>query len=116
MARYCKVMDADVELKSTPAAALSEQEVLKLRWLSSQLEFIDCGECGSHLVVDVTRQQGRCHKCGSGWEVTLQTSTTRQASSRLLSPGCVAHGSAPRDPTGDSRPVGSTMMAAQTGL
>ena len=80
VARYTKDVDDRVELESAPAAKLSDREVLKLRWLASQLEFTDCGECGSHLVVDVTRQQGRCHKCGSGWELTLHTSTARQAS------------------------------------
>ncbi len=79
MARYTKDVDDHVELQSTPAAKLSEAEVIKLRWLASQLEFADCGECGSHLVVDVTRQQGRCHKCGSGWELTLSASPRQQA-------------------------------------
>ena len=60
-------IDADVELKSTPAAALSEQEVLKLRWLAAQGRFIRCGECGRQMLVDVTRASGRCHGCGVQW-------------------------------------------------
>ena len=67
VARYCKDIDADVELKSTPAAALSEQEVLKLRWLAAQGRFIRCGECGRQMLVDVTRASGRCHGCGVQW-------------------------------------------------
>ena len=62
-----KDIDADVELKSTPAAALSEQEVLKLRWLAAQGRFIRCGECGRQMLVDVTRASGRCHGCGVQW-------------------------------------------------
>ena len=69
VARYCKDIDADVELKSTPAAALSEQEVLKLRWLAAQGRFIRCGECGRQMLVDVTRASGRCHGCGVEWSV-----------------------------------------------
>lgn len=80
LARYTKDVDDHVELQSTPAVKLSEQEVLKLRWLASQLEFITCGECGRHLVVDVTRQQGRCHRCGTGWGLTLGTSPRQPAS------------------------------------
>lgn len=99
--RYCTdTAPPRVEQQTTPAAQLGEDEVLELRWLAAQSRFISCGECGRQMVVDVTRQQGRCHKCGSGWELTLHTSTARQASYRVVSLVCITRGSAPRDPTG----------------
>ena len=80
MARYCTDIDADVELKSTPAAALSEQEMLKLRWLAAQGRFIRCGECGRQMLVDVTGASRRGHKRSGDWKLTLHTSTIQQAS------------------------------------
>ncbi len=73
VAKYVRAYEADRIVAGSPAAQLTDEEILKLRYMLARIVPVACPSCGERMYADRTADEGTCPSCGSGWSRKKQS-------------------------------------------